>query len=108
MFSGKVGYQKKSETNFAYSLPNKFSMYILENCPRMMHNKPSGLFYVLWMRSDQRKMKINFCSARLIKIQVVASFDAHYGQPGVYGNFFFLGQIQEVDGTCAKSHQIFY
>ena len=38
-------------------------------------------------------------------IQVAASSAARCGLPGVGGNFFFLGQIQEVDGTCAQATQ---
>ena len=36
-------------------------------------------------------------------IQVVASFDAHYDQPGAYGNFVSLGQILEADETWEKT-----
>lgn len=36
----------------------------------------------------------------ILEIQEAASSYAHYGLPGVYGNFVWLDRIQEVDGTC--------
>ena len=51
--------------------------------------------------SNQRQMRTVVHSERRIEIREVASFDARYGQPGVCGNFVFLGQTQEVGGTYA-------
>lgn len=47
--------------------------------------------------TNQKGMKKVAHSVRTIKIQVVASCDAHYDQLGACGNFAFLGQIQQAD-----------
>lgn len=47
--------------------------------------------------TNQKWMKKVAHSVRTIKIQVVASCDAHYDQPGAYDNFVFLGQIRQAD-----------